>query len=423
MLQEATSQFLLPLWNTYSFFVTYARLDQFDAQGAIPAVSERPVLDQWLLSRLNRMITTVRESMENLVAHRATRAIQDFLTHDVSNWWIRRSRRRFWEKIESNEKIAGYATLYETLVTLTKILAPFTPFLAEVLYENLAGNQKSTAAESVHLETLPESDKSLINSELEEEIGLLREIVASGRTARSNVNIRIRQPLQRVTLAGPVELFGKLKSYENEIKEELNVKSVEYATDLDIFQERRIQPNYGVVGPKFKQDSQHVANALKSMASDEVSELLHEIESSGKAARDVEGIASSITLTQEDFRVEVIAKEDIILESLNSGKGHVVLDSTLTPELLDEGLVRDLVRRIQSMRKDMELEYDAEISIGLDGDEHVKKAVHQYQDFIQHETIAKGIEFELLSAPGLTKEWSIKSAEGRTYSITITIKA
>jgi isoleucyl-tRNA synthetase len=367
------------------------------------------------------MITTVRESMENLVAHRATRAIQDFLTHDVSNWWIRRSRRRFWEKIESGEKIAGYATLYEALVTLTKILAPFTPFLAEVLYENLVGNQKSTAAESVHLETLPESDKSLINSELEEEIGLLREIVASGRTARSNVNIRIRQPLQRVTLAGPVELFSKLKSYENEIKEELNVKSVEYASDLDIFQERRIQPNYGVVGPKFKQDSQHVANALKGMTSDEISELLQEIESSGKAARDVEGIANSITLTQEDFRVEVIPKEDIILESLNSGKGHVVLDSTLTPELLDEGLVRDLVRRIQSMRKDMELEYDAEISIGLDGDEHVKKAVQQYQDFIQHETIAKGIEFELLSAPGLTKEWSIKSAEGRTYSITITI--
>ncbi|MHA2496166.1 MAG: isoleucine--tRNA ligase, partial [Candidatus Hodarchaeales archaeon] len=421
MLQEATSQFLLPLWNTYSFFVTYARLDEFNAQSAIPPVSERPALDQWLLSRLNRMITTVRESMENLVAHRATRAIQDFLTHDVSNWWIRRSRRRFWEKIESGEKIAGYATLYEALVTLTKILAPFTPFLAEVLYENLVGNQKSTAAESVHLETLPESDKSLINSELEEEIGLLREIVASGRTARSNVNIRIRQPLQRVTLAGPVELFSKLKSYENEIKEELNVKSVEYASDLDIFQERRIQPNYGVVGPKFKQDSQHVANALKGMTSDEISELLQEIESSGKAARDVEGIANSITLTQEDFRVEVIPKEDIILESLNSGKGHVVLDSTLTPELLDEGLVRDLVRRIQSMRKDMELEYDAEISIGLDGDEHVKKAVQQYQDFIQHETIAKGIEFELLSAPGLTKEWSIKSAEGRTYSITITI--
>ncbi|MFQ5978987.1 MAG: isoleucine--tRNA ligase [Candidatus Heimdallarchaeota archaeon] len=421
MLQEAMSQFLLPLWSTFSFFVTYARLDDFNSQQEPPMISVRPDLDRWLLSRLNRMIMTVRESMEDLAAHRATRAIQDFLTNDVSNWWIRRSRRRFWERGTSIEKLSGYATLYETLVTLTKVLAPFTPFLAEVLYENLVRNQDLGALASVHLESLPEPDQALINPELEKEISLLREIVASGRTARSTVNIRIRQPLQNVTLAGSTELFGKLKSHEKDIKEELNVKSVEYATDLDIFQERRIQPNFGVIGPKFKQDSQRVASALKSLGSDEIAGLLRELENSGKATIDGEGSTSPITLTQEDFRVEAIPKEGIILESLSSGKGHVVLDSSLTPELLEEGLVRDLIRRIQSMRKDMALEYDASIIIGLEGSNYVQKAVESYRNFIQEETIAKEIKFQKLHSPQLKKDWKITSADGEAHDINVSL--
>ncbi|MFX0113771.1 MAG: isoleucine--tRNA ligase [Candidatus Hodarchaeota archaeon] len=422
MLQEALSQFLLPLWNTYSFFVTYARLDEFDPQTATPKVSERPALDRWLLSRLHRTVRAVQESMENLEAHRATRAIQDFLTNDVSNWWIRRSRRRFWEKSKSAEKASGYATLYETLVTLTKILAPFIPFLTEVLYENLVQNQNSNAPASVHLESFPEPNERLINPELEEEIDLLREVIISGRTARSNVNIRIRQPLQRVILAGPAELFNKLKSYENEINEELNVKSIEYATDLDVFQERRIQPNFGIIGPKFKQNSQRVADALKNMTGNEITGLLQELESAGKATRNVEGIDEPVTLTQNDFRVEVIPKEDVILESLNSGRGHVVLDTNLTSELLEEGLVRDLIRRIQSMRKDMELEYDASISIGLEGNDYVRKAAENYKEFIQQETIGRNVKFQRLPSAGLLKEWKIISAEGSTYDIAISIK-
>ncbi|MHA2231506.1 MAG: DUF5915 domain-containing protein, partial [Candidatus Hodarchaeales archaeon] len=163
--------------------------------------------------------------------------------------------------------------------------------------------------------------QALVNPELDKEISLLREIVASGRTARSTVNIRIRQPLQRVTIAGSTELFGKLKSHEKEIKEELNVKFVEYATDLDIFQERQIQPNFGVIGPKFKQDSQRVASALKSLGSDEITELLRELENSGKTTIEVDGSTSPITLTQEDFRVEAIPKEGITLNSVYA-KGH-----------------------------------------------------------------------------------------------------
>ena len=190
---------------------------------------------------------------------------------------------------------------------------------------------------------------------------------------------------------------------------------------MDIFQERRILPNFGIIGPKFKQHSQQVADTLKAMSSNEIAGFLEELEALGKVERNMEGIDDLVTLTHEDFRVEVVPKEDIVMESLGSGKGHVVLDTTLNKKLLEEGLVRDLVRRIQSMRKDMALEYSKDISIGLESDEYVRKAVQKYQDYIQQETIATIIEFNRLSTPRLEKEWKILTVEGKTRTVTISL--
>ncbi len=420
MLDEAISQFLLPLWNTYSFFVTYARLDDFNPKEKSLNVAERPLLDQWLISRLNKTISSTRKAMEDLEVHKASKAIQSFLTNDISNWWIRRSRRRFWEKTESLKKTSSYTTLFETLVTLTKLLAPFTPFIAEVIYENL--KRQTSALESVHLESYPETNESLINDNLESEMALLRDIIASGRTARVNTNVRIRQPLQEVTLVGPSGLFAQVKRVESEIKEELNVKAVNYATALKIFQERRILPNFGILGPKFKQNSQHVANFLKNMSLDQMEELLKDLETQEEVEITIFDVESPVSITKKDFRIEVIPKEDVVLESLSAGIGHVVLDTTLTPALLEEGLVRDLVRRIQSMRKDLELEYDMPIHIGIESDDYVKAAVQNYRSFIQQETVGKEISFHHVTKEVLKKDWKIVSADNKTYYISISIK-
>jgi isoleucyl-tRNA synthetase len=417
-IKDSVPEFLLRLWNVYSFFVIYANIDGFDPaemgagglglgasdfnpQSAIRnpqsfrPVSERSELDRWILSELNRTIGAVVERMDAYDNFAACQSITEFVDA-LSNWYVRRSRDRFWAADKrSPEKLDAYWTLYECLMTTTKLIAPFVPFLAETIWQNLkqgAGSHpegtRQGAAESVHLCDYPIADPAAVDEALSARMNLVREIASLGRNARSAANLKVRQPLAKVevVLADATHQMW-LEEHAALIADELNVKAVEFTTHGEEYITYSVAPNFKRLGPRL---GKNMPAAKKLLAELDAGKLLSELKSAGKVSISLPD-GSTIDLDNEDIEVRLAAKPGW---AAAQGKGCVVVLATeLTPELLAEGLIRDVVRVIQDRRKDIACQYTDRIEVGLATDSaQLAAAIEQFHDYIAQETLATKID-------------------------------
>jgi isoleucyl-tRNA synthetase len=370
------------LWNVYSFFVTYANIDQFNPTTRALPVAERSDLDRWVLSELQATVQRVAERLADYDAESASLAVAAFI-EDLSNWYVRRSRRRFWKSEEDADKRAAYLTLYECLVTVTKLLAPMTPFLAESLYQNLVRSVDSSAPESVHLCDWPVADESLLSPRLHDETALVMRMVNLGRAAREKAQIRVRQPLGVLyARVGSEREAEALQRLAGQVLEELNVKRLELLpaeSDMLVY---ALKPQMKVLGPKHGKLAQKVLAALRAVDPQAGVEALRD---RGELVLDVEG--QPVTLLPEEVEVEAGAREGYVAAE---ERGAVaVIETTLTPELLAEGLVRDLTHLVQDVRKHAGLAIEDSIETWLMTDADLAAVAVEYRDYIEAETLSK----------------------------------
>ncbi|MCD6515484.1 MAG: isoleucine--tRNA ligase [Candidatus Odinarchaeota archaeon] len=401
VVSEIRNRFIGTLWNTYTFFVTYANIDNFNPMEFSLPYEKRSELDRWLISRLNSVIQEVRNYLNSYELHKAGRTIEHFVINELSNWYVRRSRRRFWEEELTEDKISAYLTLYEALVTVIKLLAPFVPFITEAIYQNLVRTVDKSAPESIHHTDYPKPNEKMIDKELEERMNLAITVVEAGRAARFLAKIKARQPLYTLYVKFPSkEDQKKVETLLDVIKEELNVKEIKFADDLSEFLEVTVKLNYEKVGPKFKELVKPIERKLSSMQPEEIEKC---IMSDGKLKLTLNG--QEIILITEDLNIRKSAKEGYSYSS--KGKIEVVLDTKIDEPLLLEGLARDVVRRIQEMRKQMDLQYTQQIDVYYDGDPLIEKTINKFIEYIKGETLARSIS-KGIQSKGLVKEWNIE---------------
>ncbi|MCX6120579.1 MAG: isoleucine--tRNA ligase [Ignavibacteriales bacterium] len=384
---EVQRKFFSTLVNTYSFFALYANVDGFDNSELRIPTSERQEIDQWILSELNSLIKNYIQSMEGYDVTRAARAVSDFTIDQLSNWYVRRNRRRFWKSEKGRDKTAAYQTLLECLLTICKLIAPFAPFLSDELYRNLMmGN--TSALQSVHLESMPKADGSTINPELEYRMEHVIRIVGLVRAMRMKSNLKVRQPLQKIILPVKSEADRKeIALMEDVILEEINVKHIEYVADESAIIKKKSKPNFKSLGPKFGKSVQPIAARLRNLTSEEISKL----QVQGTLLLKVDG--TEYTIDTSD--VEIV-HEDIqgwLVET--DGSLTVALDTALTDELVDEGLAREFVNRVQNLRKDSGFDVTDRIRIHHASSERLTKALDRMTEYVKQETLA--IEFQAIS--------------------------
>jgi isoleucyl-tRNA synthetase len=367
--------------NTYAFFSLYANIDGFThAEPRLP-LSERPEIDRWILSALQSLVQSYRESMEAYDVTRAARSVSDFTIDKLSNWYVRRNRRRFWRSERGNDKTAAYQTLYECLVTVAKLTAPFAPFIAEEIYRNLNGVARLEETESIHLSMIPRPDPAAVDLELEERMDLAERIVMLVRAMRVRSNLKVRQPLRRIILPLADEAArAAVHRMEEVILDEINVKSVEFVSDDSGLVIKRARPNFKSIGPKFGKTVQQAAARIKQMTAAEISRLEHD----GSVALEAGG--TSWTVGQEDVE---ITREDIqgwLVES--DGSLTVALDTTLDEQLLDEGFAREFVNRIQNLRKEAGFEVTDRISVNYTAAPAAAQRLERMREYICREVLA-----------------------------------
>ncbi len=380
---EVRRQFLIPLWNVYDFFVTYANIDEWEPATRWDAVEpEQPtLLDRWALARLNQLVAKVSERLENYDAYATTMAVEQFI-EDLSNWYVRRSRRRFWKSERDAEKEAAYATLYRILTTLTQLLAPTLPFVTEAMYQNLARSVDAAAAESIHHTRWPRADLAKIDEELLAQMALAREVVTQGHSARNSQGIKLRQPLSRALVylePGTEKLKDELIDL---VKDELNVKEVHFVDDVSDLVTYRLLPDSQKLGPRFRDRFPMVKVALDSM--DDPVGAVRRLQADLPIEVQVDG--ESIELTAD----EVIIREEP-REGLAVAAEHGVtvgMDVALTQDLIAEGLARDVVRRIQSLRKEADFDLDDRIITTYQAEKELAEAIEDYHDYIVAETLS-----------------------------------
>jgi isoleucyl-tRNA synthetase len=385
---EVRRRFILPLWNSYSFFATYARIDGWVRPEVSTPLDSRTLLDRWIISRANELVGTVREGLDSYDIAAAARAIEHFVVEELSNWYIRRNRRRFWKPESDADKSAAYETLHDALVLVAKLLAPMVPFLSEELYQNLVRSVDETAPISVHLTDFPVADESLIDRDLSRDMSAVLSVVRLGRSARAEANIKVRQPLPAIlvhtTDPAGAEAVVRLK---HQILEELNVKDVRALADLGDVVSHEIQPNLPILGPKYGKALGGIRAALASQNASEVAALAE--------------AGNVIPLTLKDgSTVELETGEVIVNLRKNEGfaaaqspEATVVLDTTLTPELIQEGVARDVVRAIQDARKQLELNIEDQIDVRFNSsDVAVEQAIDGFRDYVSREVLANSLE-------------------------------
>ena len=387
---EALKKFMGTLNNVYSFFVMYANLEQVDVLDGVPPVAERATIDRWILSRLQTLINKVRDDMENYHLTNAPRAIEAFVD-DLSNWYVRRSRDRFWGAEAGVDKQAAYATLYEVLVTLAKLSAPFIPFLADELYRNLVGSLDSDAPLSVHLAEYPAADDTLIDSTLENDMAFTREVISMGHAARNRSGIKTRQPLAEITLGGlsdaEKETINRLAAF---VHDELNVKEIVFTEELDAFTQVTLKPNFKVLGPKYGKGVQAIAKAL---ATADAMQLKAELEANGSLQ--IEVSEEKHTFEESEIDVQTQNREGFFVEV--DAKKFVALSTELTHELVLEGMARELVNKIQNMRKDADFNVSDRIKLSVKTSSAlVAEAFEMHRDYILRETLTT----EVVESPG-----------------------
>lgn len=376
-LKEVQSKFFNTLKNTYSFFALYANTDGVDPRTFFIDYDKRPEIDRWILSKYNRLVKDVTAEMEQYDLTKAVRKIQNFVNEDLSNWYIRRNRRRFWGSDLTDDKKAVFNTTYEILEGLSRLVAPFAPYISEEIYTCLTG------AESVHLADYPKVNDALIDESVEKPMDLVRDLVSLGRSAREEAQIKVRQPLSEVIIDGKYkELLGDLTQL---MMEELNVKKVDFEDSLGDFMNYSLKPNFKVAGPILGKNVKLLGKALSEVNPGEVVTKLE----AGEAYPVVIGDAT-IELTKELVDIRISAKEGFNVQTGNNE--FVILDTSLNQELLDEGYAREMVSRVQQMRKNSGFEVSDHITITFHSDDEVTAAIQKHADFIKKETLAEAIE-------------------------------
>ncbi len=383
-IDEVIRKFLLTLWNTYSFYTLYANIDGFNpAEHDVP-VGERTLMDRWILGDLHILVEKVTVELDRYDAFAAGRAIADFVD-ELSNWYVRRSRRRFWKSEADDDKIAAYLTLNECLVTLSRLLAPFTPFIAEEIYRSLVAEREAEAPESVHLADWPVSNASLIDEELSFSMAVARRVVNLGRAARNSAQIKTRQPLEVVVVACQERERAALDSLATVVTEELNVKAIEYVKSAGELVTYTIKPNYRTLGPKFGKNMPAVAAAVAALPPDETGDRV----GSGRSV--VVAVSGyDYEFVPEDFVVESHEREGFRVE--REGSLAVAISTRLSPELLQEGLARELVHHVQNTRKAADFQIDDRIHLRVEGPDEIVEMLDVHGEWVQKETLAVSLD-------------------------------
>ena len=393
---EGQRKFMGTLWNTYAFFVLYANIDNFDATKYSLEYDKLAVMDKWLLSRLESTVKAVDDNLANYRIPEAAKALQSFVD-DMSNWYVRRSRERFWAKGMEQDKINAYMTLYTALVTVAKAAAPMIPFMTEDIYQNLVKSIDASAPESIHLCDFPEVHENWIDPKMEEDMADLLEIVVMGRAARNTANIKNRQPIGTMYVKSEFQLS---EFYKEIIEDELNVKKVSFTDDVSSYTSYTFKPQLRTVGPKYGK----LLNKIKTTLSElDGNKAMAELKSTGELKLDIDG--QEIVLLEEDLLIDMAQMEGYVSESDHTIT--VVLDTNLTPELIEEGFVRELVSKIQTMRKEAGFEVMDKIRVYAKDNDKIVSIMKNHGDEIKSEVLAE--EIVTGETKGYEKEWNINS--------------
>ena len=391
---EGQRKFMGTLWNTYAFWVLYANIDKFDATKYSLEYDKLPVMDKWLLSKMNSMVKAVDDNLMNYRIPEAAKALQEFVD-DMSNWYVRRSRERFWAKGMEQDKINAYMTLYTALVTVAKAAAPMIPFMTEQIYQNLVRNIDKSAPESVHLCDFPAVKEEWIDEKLEADMDEVLDTVVMGRAARNTANIKNRQPIAQMYVKADHALSD---FYVKIIEEELNVKKVTFTDDVRAFTSYTFKPQLKTVGPKYGKLLGKIREALTNL---DGSAAMDTLNNTGALTFDFDG--QEVVLTKDDLLIDVAKKDGYVTEEDNYVT--VVLDTNLTPELIEEGFVREVISKIQTMRKEAGFEVMDHISVYQANNDKIAELMKSNADEIKNEVMADHIH--LGEMKGFTKEWNI----------------
>ncbi|SCX82089.1 Isoleucyl-tRNA synthetase [Lachnospiraceae bacterium XPB1003] len=401
--QEGQRKFMGTLWNTYAFWVLYANIDEFDASKYTLEYDKLSVMDKWLLSKLNSVVGEVDKNLNDYRIPEAARALQDFVD-EMSNWYVRRCRERFWAKGMEQDKINAYMTLYTALVTISKAAAPMIPFMTEEIYQNLVRSVDKDAKESIHLCDFPAVDEKLIDKELEDNMEAVLKIVTIGRAVRNGANIKNRQPIGRMivkTAVKPDEFYTAI------IREELNVKSVEYLDDVSEYTSYTFKPQLKTVGPKY---GKQLGAIQKYLAGVDGNEAMASLKENGAITFDANGV--EVSLAAEDLLITMAQKDGFAADA--DGNVTVVLDTKLSPELIEEGFVFEIISKLQTMRKDSGFEVMDRIEAAFSGNDKIEEVIKKNADAISDKVLANALKYE--ETFDGAKEWDI-NGEKLTISV------
>ncbi|WP_444240249.1 isoleucine--tRNA ligase [Eshraghiella crossota] len=400
---EGQRKFLGTIWNTYAFFVLYANIDNFDATKYKLEYDKLSVMDKWILSKVNSLVKSVDAYLNDYKIPETTRVLEEFVD-DLSNWYVRRSRERFWAKGMEQDKINAYMTLYTSLVTLCKVAAPMIPFMTEEIYLNIVAGIDKTAPESIHLCDFPVANEAYIDKELEANMDEVLRIVVVGRACRNAANIKNRQPIGKMYVKAEAELSD---FYKEIIEDELNVKEVEFTNDVRAYSSYSFKPQLKTVGPKYGRLLGKIKQALSEVDGNTAMDELNE---KGQLTFDIDG--ETVELTKDDLLIEIAQTEGF--ESGNDGDITVVLDTNLTPELVEEGFMREIISKIQTMRKEAGFEVMDKITVYSDGNDKIAELISKNEDTVKNDVLATEIITGKIE--GYSKEWNI-NGENVTFGV------
>ena len=400
---EGQRKFLGTIWNTYAFFVLYANIDNFDATKYTLEYDKLSVMDKWILSKVNSLVKSVDAYLNDYKIPETTRVLEEFVD-DLSNWYVRRSRERFWAKGMEQDKINAYMTLYTSLVTLCKVAAPMIPFMTEEIYLNIVAGIDKTAPESIHLCDFPVANEAYIDKELEANMDEVLRIVVVGRACRNAANIKNRQPIGKMYVKAEAELSD---FYKEIIEDELNVKEVEFTNDVRAYSSYSFKPQLKTVGPKYGRLLGKIKQALSEVDGNTAMDELNE---KGQLTFNFDG--ETVELTKDDLLIESAQTEGF--ESGNDGDITVVLDTNLTPELVEEGFMREIISKIQTMRKEAGFEVMDKITVYSDGNDKIAELISKNEDTVKNDVLATEIVTGKID--GYSKEWNI-NGENVTFGV------
>ncbi|MBN2603411.1 MAG: isoleucine--tRNA ligase [Candidatus Thermoplasmatota archaeon] len=399
--KDTLGKFILTFWNSYNFFATYASIDNFNTKKDTIRYEDRTLIDKWIISKFNQVILDFKRYFVTFELHKAARAVENFIIEDFSNWYLRRSRKRLWIEEKTDDKLAGYSTMYEIFLDLSKLIAPIIPFITEVVYQNLRHEEMP---ESIHLCNYLEADKEKVNKELEEGMQNIRDLVEVGRALRSKIGIKVRYPLSKATLVCTEEIETRIKPLLDLLNDEINVKEINFERDTSKFMEKTIKLNHSKIGPKFREKAKKIVEIIEGL---DKKALFKELKKNSKTLINFEG--EKITLDKDYFQIIETERENIAKTGTN--EAILLLNTELTANLESEGFAREIVRRIQSMRKEMNLEVEDKIVTKIKIDHDKKEALNQWLEYIQGETRSKELSFTDKPSGQLEKKWDIEGVE------------